>query len=238
MLSQVPVYVRSGAILAKKMRQTRGDLPKLPWPHVCCTCLEAGGGGEVLWPWLLTHTPLSFMEMNQPKVQSSRFRFFSKRQIVASDLGNLKLEALFISMTGQVMISSGGTNVRVCETVIVEGFSQINRSESSKARQVHLRQTFLRWWRAYRRAGLSVVVRSSEHELFLTFFVNFVAWFWEHHGVLHMHSNLLGSSNGGQNKSSTQLVQPVVSCAWFAADLAESWVHCTQQFFVIARFNL
>lgn len=77
-LSQVPVYVRSGAILAKKMRQTRGELPKLPWPHVCCTCLEAGGGGEVLWPWLLTHTPLSFMEMNQPKVQSSRFRFFQK----------------------------------------------------------------------------------------------------------------------------------------------------------------
>lgn len=66
---------------------------------------------------------------------------------MASDLGNLKLEALFISMTGQVMISSAGTNVRVCENVIlvVEGFPQINRSESSKARQVHLRQTFLRW---------------------------------------------------------------------------------------------
>lgn len=74
-------------------------------------------------------------------------------------------------MTGQVMISSAGTNVRVCENVIlvVEGFPQINRSESSKARQVHLRQTFLRWWGAYCRAGLSVVVRSSEHELFLTF---------------------------------------------------------------------
>ena len=43
---------------------------------------------------------------------------------MASDLGNLKLEALFISMTGQVTISSGGTNVRVCENVIlvVEGF--------------------------------------------------------------------------------------------------------------------
>ena len=41
---------------------------------------------------------------------------------MASDLGNLKLEALFISMMGQVMISSGGTNVRVCENVVVEGF--------------------------------------------------------------------------------------------------------------------
>ena len=44
---------------------------------------------------------------------------------MASDLGNLKLEALFISMTGQVMISSAGTNVRVCENVTVEGFPKL-----------------------------------------------------------------------------------------------------------------
>lgn len=165
--------------------------------------------------------------MNQPKVQSSRFRLCQK---CWTDRG---IRPWQFKAWGFVYLDDGASHDFKCGHQCQSmwechswRFSQINRSESSKARQVHLRQTFLRWWGAYCRAGLSVVVKSFDHELFSTFL--------ELCGLILR----IGWSHWGQNKSSTQLVQPAVSCAWFAADLAVSWVHCTEQFFVIARFNL